>query len=194
MISVKVKREAVRLRNYMELKKKSVCFKDDSRGMSFIEIIIVVAIMSIAVGIGGYGVSMVSGRAAEECARNITSTLQHVRTLSMGKYATYAKLYKSDSDGKIYIEMYQRVKEEDSFTLVRQTVVGDKTVEVQCNGGVLDSSGVCIGFDRSTGALTNKVGGDFETSTVGQIVVSKSHTTMYVLIEAVTGKIVVKRV
>lgn len=166
----------------------------NNKGMSFIEIIIVVAIMSIAIGVGGYGLSMVSGRAAESCARNITSSLQHVRTLSMGKYATYAKLYKSDADGKIYIEVYQRVKEEEGYTAVRNALVGDSTVEVICDGAVLGSGGVLIGFDRSTGALVTEVGGDKTTSAVGQISVSKAHTTMYVLIEAVTGKVTVQRV
>lgn len=168
--------------------------KLNSKGFSLVEIIIVVAIMATIIGVSGFGISMVSGKPAESCARNISSGLTHVRTLSMGKYATYAKLYKSDADGQIYIEVYQRVKEEDSsYTMVRQTVVGKKNVAVTWNGTELDSGGVLIGFDRSTGALTTEVGGDTATAAVGQIIVSKANVTMSIEIEGVTGKITVKK-
>ena len=41
----------------------------DQRGFSMVELIIVIAIMSIMAGVVGYGFSLTNGKPAEECAK-----------------------------------------------------------------------------------------------------------------------------
>ena len=53
-------------------------------GMTLIEILVVVAILSIMVGVAGVSISLLSSRDAESCAKDINTTLEaaRMRTLS----------------------------------------------------------------------------------------------------------------
>lgn len=167
--------------------------KLDNRGISLVEIIIVVAIMSVIIGVSGYGLSLISGRPAQACAQKLAGSLQHTRTISMGKYATYARLARDDN-GKVWFEVYQKIKEADGdYAMVRQSNLADGSVSVICDDEELgNGKSILIGFDRSTGALTDKVGGDKPTTVVGKIIVSKANTTVNIGITKATGKVFIE--
>lgn len=44
-------------------------WKKDNRGVSLVEIIVVIAIMAVLVGVTSYGLSLISGKPVDECAK-----------------------------------------------------------------------------------------------------------------------------
>lgn len=67
--------------------------KKDNRGVSLVELIIVIAIMSIIIGMTGYGLSLVSNKPVDECAKKIEMALNRNRTNAMGKKEAYIEFY-----------------------------------------------------------------------------------------------------
>lgn len=169
----------------------------DNRGMSLIEIIIVVAIMSTMIGVISFGLSLVSGRPAEECAQKLASVIQHTRTITMGKNMTTITIY-MDADGRIAArEVSERILDNDGNVAVDEkiTIVGDKGVEVVCHvagGGETEITGsntLELSFDRGSGALqTTKINGAVSGNCT-MIVISKANKTRYIVITSVTGKL-----
>ena len=59
--------------------------KTDNKGMSLVEIIVVIAILSLFIGSVSYSINWASGKAAEECAQKLAYNLKQARTMAMGK-------------------------------------------------------------------------------------------------------------
>lgn len=173
--------------------------KNDNRGMSLIEIIITVAIMSTILGAAGFGISLISGRPAEACVQKLVSSIQHARTATMGKNKTGISIY-MDAEGRIVAEeTSERLIDNDGTISVeeKERIVGDKGVTVSCS--MTDGSSVQITggntleleFDRSSGALkTTKINGVVSQPCVG-VTVSMRDKTKYIVITPVTGKLAI---
>lgn len=71
--------------------------KSNNRGMSLIELVVVIAIMTILIGAGGYGVVMLSGAEARQAAKMMEAQLNDIKTGSMSRAAEYMYLYYVDS-------------------------------------------------------------------------------------------------
>lgn len=155
----------------------------DDLGFSLVEIIIVVAIMSILLATVGYGLSLSDGKPAEECARKLASVIQHGRTTTMGKYRNTITV-RMDSD-KCIVEEKILIKEGEPEG-IRSSTVGNKgvTVEYSTDNGAtyVPLSSVMLRFDSGSGALK-------EGPTKFRI--SKAGTTKYVVIESLTGRVIV---
>lgn len=59
--------------------------KMDNRGLSLIEIMIVITIMGLVISIGLIGLNTISTRPAQQCAQKIIYSLERHRTTAMGK-------------------------------------------------------------------------------------------------------------
>ncbi len=78
----------------------------DNRAISLMEVIVVVAIMSVLIGVTSLGFGMVSTKSANECAEKMDICLNRVRIQTMGKQKGFLAFY-SDSEGNVYaIEKY----------------------------------------------------------------------------------------
>lgn len=166
--------------------------KKDNRGMTFIELIIVVALMSVIVGVSIYGLGLVSGKPAEECAQKIVYSLNNARTEAMGKYSTTYQLYKDGTSGMI---MMRKIVYTDATSLPIETVatLGGDEVAVKCKfegGGevpFVNGTIVELSFDRSTGGFNATPSGNC----VG-IIVSKGSTTKKIALIPPTGKVYIE--
>ncbi len=165
----------------------------NNRGFSLVELIITVAILAALIGVTGYGVSLVSGKPAEQCARKLAGALQHARTATMGKYRNVITV-KRDSDGRLIVSEEYLIRIEDDDTEVtghREHIVGAKGVTVKYetdnSGTYTDLAGdITLRFDSGSGALKKT------TSTDGYYTsfeISKANKTYYVVIETLTGRI-----
>lgn len=159
--------------------------KKDNRGMSLVEIIIVIAILSTLTALVTMGLSSIFEKPAEECARKLTSTLQSARTTTMGKRDTFVSIYKDDDDNIMVQETVNgtakpAVKVGESSLVVTYTMGGS---DGHALGGA--SSPLVIKFDRSNGSLVDKAAG------CSQIKVSSrsGETIHYVDISYMTGRV-----
>lgn len=170
----------------------------DNRGMSLVEIIIVVAIMSTFIGVMGYGISMISGKPAEECAQKLLSVIQHTRTITTGKQDTTITIFMDSEERIVTKEVSVRLLDNDGNTTTeeRESVAGAKGVSVICtmsDGSTVNITGtntVELKFDRGSGALRSTRVNGIDNSTVCTLItISKGDKIRYITITPVTGKL-----
>ncbi|SER21414.1 hypothetical protein SAMN04487884_10351 [Butyrivibrio fibrisolvens] len=147
------------------IKNKNKCIND--KGVSLVELIIIIAIMAVlSTGLISM-IGILNGRAARECAQDTLSALSKVRVLTLSKStgappsgkASDANVYLEiipDSDGRILIK--QAKKNEDGVVVVfDQISVGAANVDIiaEINGKEVNLTGtdIKIAYDRATGAF-----------------------------------------
>lgn len=172
--------------------------KVGNEGMSLIELIIVVAIITAFVGTMSYSLNWASGKAAEECAKKLSYNLMQARTMAMGKNSV-SIVVKKDTAGDIFTEMTIISNKDDGTTDTTTTTskVGNKTVEVLFgNDGTAGSAigEVMFEFDRASGALKKmKVGGVDTPAQTPSFTVSKGSTERIIDIVPITGRISLRK-
>lgn len=146
------------------IKNKNKCIND--KGISLVELIIIIAIMAVlSTGLISM-IGILNGRAARECAQDTLSALSKVRVLTLSKsagappsgYASDADVYLEiipDSDGRILIK--QAKNNEDEVLVFDQISVGAANVDIiaEINGKEVNLTGtdIKIAYDRATGAF-----------------------------------------
>lgn len=171
----------------------------DNQGFSLVELIIVVAILSVMAGVIGYGFNMTNGRPVEQCAKRLAGAISHGRTATMGKYRNTITVAK-DAKGNLTVTEDTLVLAKDDehgipadVTSQRASTVGSKdmTVKYKIGTGGYDTeltpgSSIVLRYDSGSGAMKKTAPGDayytgFE--------ISKAGTTWYVKLEAMTGRV-----
>lgn len=158
--------------------------KKDNRGLSLVELIIVMAIMAVLAGAVGLGVGLVSGKPADECANKLKSMMQNNRVTTMGKLSSYLELYVG-ADGCIYVD-----ETIDGNTTT--TKIGDAGVTVEYVTGdapgsynTLGTTPIKIEFNRSSGAFKPFSGSNY----ILEIKISKASVVRTLQLSPHTGKI-----
>ena len=149
--------------------------KNNNRGFSLVELIVVVAIGAILIGASILSIASISGTAAKQCARNIESILNKTKVTTMGKDTAAIELYKDGSDGAYYYKV--TVTNGKGEITVETKKIGRSNLEIR----MLDASNpIKIEFDRSSGA---------EKTDIGKIWVKHGSTEKTIIIYKETGKI-----
>lgn len=172
-------------------------YRTDNLGFSLVELIIVVAIMALMIGVVGYGLSLSSGKPAEECARKFAASVQHGRMTTMGKYRNTITVSKDAATGNIVVSeaIVTQIDESGAeSTITRSSNVGSKSVtfEYSTDGGstyteLTPGSAITLRFDSGSGALKKTgPGGTYYAN----YKISKANKTKYVTIETLTGRVV----
>lgn len=185
----------------------------DQRGFSMVELIVVIAIMSIMAGVVGYGFSLTNGKPAEECAKKLTAAIAHGRTTTMGKYRNIITVRK-ETDGRLTVTEDTLVRIEDDGSEVwssRGSTVGVKGVEVEYKIGAdaykpfdENVSAIQLRYNSGSGVMkkevkTGKISDiDFETKELNTSLIeeyctgfriSRAGKVWYVKLETLTGRI-----
>lgn len=162
--------------------------RENNKGLSFVEVIIVVAIMSLLVTMAGFGLGLINGRPADECAQKIMYSLENTRTKAMGKFETTYRLYRDSSTGQIMMEESVTVSAGGTATNTTSVLGDDEvTVTYKLKGVATETTltagtSVIFNFDRTNGAITG-------TDYCEQIKVSKANREHTITIVGPTGKI-----
>lgn len=172
-------------------------YRADNHGFSLVELIIVVSIMALMISVMGYGLSLSSGKPAEECARKFAASIQHGRMTTMGKYRNIITVSKDAATGKIVVseEIVTQIDDTGAeHKVTRTNNVGSRqvTFEYSTDGGstfteLTPGSSITLRFDSGSGALKKTGPGD---TYYANYKISKANKTMYVLIETLTGRVV----
>ncbi len=185
----------------------------DQRGFSMVELIVVIAIMSIMAGVVGYGFSLTNGKPAEECAKKLSAAIAHGRTTTMGKYRNVITVRK-ESDGRLTVTEDTLVRIEDDGSEVwssRGSTVGVKGVEVEYKIGTdaykpfdENVSAIQLRYNSGSGAMkkevkTGKISDispvtkELNTSLIEEYCtgfrISRAGKVWYVKLETLTGRI-----
>ncbi|MCR5702475.1 MAG: type II secretion system GspH family protein [Lachnospiraceae bacterium] len=181
--------------------------RKDNRGVSLIELIVVMAIMVVLVGAASVGISLVSTKAATQCAKNMQISLNKARINAMGKKNSYIAFIQT-GDGVYMVERFDETAYDEN-TGHRISVwtnpeggsysnpgemqgvakIGKTGLDITVNGTDLktfENGTSYIEFKRSDGSLKDPAN--------LTIVVKKGTLITYTVhVEPLTGKVVFKQ-
>lgn len=161
--------------------------RSDNRGVSLVEVLVVVAIMAVLGGVGIMGVNAMSGKPAQKCSQQIIHSLERHRTATMGKVSAQYVISR-ESNGKIVAKEYLSNEETLSGDPANVYELGDKKTKVtyECEGTIkdIDSAPLTLQFNRSNGAF-KKVDGVYCT----KIIVQRGGRTYNITLVPLTGKV-----
>lgn len=147
----------------------------DNRGLTLIELIVVIAIMAIVMGIGLTGLSLIASGNVRSCANELKTSIGHVRITTMGKTNTSLRIYQG-TDGYYKQEIVTlgdgTVVNEEPVKIGKSTIA--LTWEDKSGGnGTIDSTGITITFNRESGkqnssyyTLITVTGGNYTSNVV----------------------------
>jgi prepilin-type N-terminal cleavage/methylation domain-containing protein len=167
--------------------------KKNNRGLSLVEIIVVVAILSVIIGTVSIGFGLVSTKSATECAKNIQISLERCRINTMGKKQGCIAIYKK-TDGIYIVEAYDygaTTPTLDSIDKTNEKRIGKKDVNVYMGAGPYDptttysamDTGYIIEFNRSDGSVKSISGTSY------LFIFNKGSRTEVVSIDKLTGRV-----
>lgn len=171
--------------------------KRDNRGLSLVELMIVIAILAVISGIVTLGIGVAISKPAEECARKMQQSLEGARVYTMGKQKMAMKYYMSD--GAVYAQ--EIITYPNGTTLYKDPEkIGAKGMKVTYKaktGGTeynLSGTPLILSFDRSTGGLNTAEcsPSGFSSQVTLEIQVQRGSTVMKVTLYGLTGKVTVE--
>lgn len=165
--------------------------KRDNRGLSLIEMIIVIAILAVMSGTVVLGISVALSKPAEECARKIQQSLEGGRVYAMGKQKLTISFFADHGD--VYVQEIATAP--DGSVTTKEPVKIGKGVEVSYHlEGATDytqltSTRLTFSYDRATGGFNKS---ECSPGFCDKIKVEKGNRVMTVSIYSLTGKVTVE--
>lgn len=167
--------------------------------MSLVEIIIVIALMSVIAGVTGYGLSLIGNKPVEECTKKVEMVLNRNRISSMGKMKAELEFY-LNGDGLITVK---ECLQSSTETAPHETemVIGVKDVNMRItylNGSqkilttYSDGNNPRVAFSRDSGAVK-----EIEGLTCTKIEIYKGNdpdtgSKKTIELETLTGKVTIR--
>lgn len=166
--------------------------RSDNRGLSLVELVIVITIMVVVGGMMTMGISAAFSKPADECAKKIETALNNARVTTMGKQSIVLELYQKDD----YVYLKETVTDADGSTSVKDLRIGAKYVAVEYKlagdtayNPLGDASNpLTLSFKRTTGGFNTLPGGGY----CDEIKVSKGSKIRLVKLAYLTGKVTVE--
>ena len=142
----------------MKILKRGKTLKIDQTGFSLVELIIVIAILSVVMGMFMMGINLIFTLPARQCARELKSAIEKTRIDTMGKEDGDAKLVISVKEDGVYAEeVYEKSKKGLSPTEVSSKLC-DRKVLIYWGKGTTtplqESETKTLSFKRETGGFS----------------------------------------
>lgn len=167
--------------------------KKDNRGLSLVELIIVLAILAVLGTVVSLGVNLVTGRPADQCASRLQTIMQNNRMTTMGKLDASLRIY-LDAAGCICVDEIVKVDESTTNTtttqigatgvVLRYKITGEADYRELTPGTVL-----VISYDRSSGAFKDLTAMGLSGRYCEEIEITKGSRTRLLKLSYLTGKI-----
>lgn len=181
--------------------------KQNNKGLSLVELIVVIAIMAVVIGIGAFSFSLLFGTQAKSCAQKVSGMLNETKTGCLSRYdETMTLSYRlAGSDPAITADGYYT--ENALFTIDKSAEPKSIGSEIRRMGGsrvvitvyMADGSFFVLGqnntitirFDRSSGAFekaTTVVDGSDGSGYIDKITFQSGLRTYTITMVQETGK------
>lgn len=160
----------------------------NDKGFSLVELLVVVALIAVLGLVASAGISLVTSRPADECAKKIQIALEGNRNTTMGKFS--AEITFSIDGNGVYVEEFFNGDSEGTVKIgqggVSVKYYTQKVGEESATENVLSSSSsVTISFDRADGSLNPQPDGSY----VKYFIVSKGDRSFRVEVDRLTGRV-----
>ncbi len=160
--------------------------KVGNQGFSLVELVIVMALIVILGGFAFVGITVLTSRPVDECAKKLQVALEGNRNTTMGKFEASVEFY-LDASGNIM--MREVIDGTTTEKQIGQSVVGVK-YKVKAPATIivkdLTTTPLKLNFDRSSGSLKPLADG---SGTVIAFVVSRGDREITVSIDTLTGRV-----
>lgn len=181
--------------------------KRNTRGFTIVEIVVVIAIVSVLAGVGVYGVSQLTGFHAREGADSIVNSLTQARVAMLGKSKGAGNMAWEIycNDGDYYVRTVYNVGTSEYYRDEKKIVdskvkvyVGETTKNTLTDAGnttlllLGDGQSKRYYFNRSTGALCDTTGATVNSN--AYINVEQGRKDYDIMIVSKTGKILTQTV
>lgn len=176
--------------------------KRDNKGFTLVELVIVIAMLSIFLGIFVTNIGRITGYNAKECYKKITSaiTAEKINTLGKAKKTgeRYLQIYRDTATDRIYVQTVTNanttgvtptVIDKTKLTKRSGVKVGYETSDGSTVDDVVSGSELNICFNRATGAMVNLDAG-YTPSTLKYIYITAGRYKYTIELEPRTGKII----
>lgn len=172
--------------------------RKNNKGYSLVELIVVIAIISV-VGLGAmWSIIMVFSANAKTCANDIIGAISEckITTMSKGQGNVRVIIYRS-SNGNIYSELQMRESSTGAWTAVRESEkIGARRCSVGATDGADDlpdkASAWEIYFDRSSGSFLYSTDPGKPNTSVTEIYVQGGRKNYRIKLEELTGKTILE--
>lgn len=186
------------------------------KGFTLIELIVVVAIITVLLGIGGFSLSVIFSTDAKRCATSVSSALSTCRENCRAREGDQTFLIiRPDESGKVHAGLVVNGKVADAKLITSRKVIVSATPS---DAALNDNTAILVSFVRGSGGLkaftTITLSGDFpqvgdeetvdtsvltdtsglDSDDMGIIFVQSGGKRYKVTIDGVTGKITKERV
>ncbi len=167
--------------------------KKDNRGLSLVELIIVMAIIAVIAGAASIGVGLITGRPADKCASRLQTVMQNNRITTMGKLDASMRIY-MDAAGCIYVDELIKVNESTTNTVTTQVGAAGVVLQYKITGEdayreLTPGTVLLLSFDRSSGAFKDLTAMGLPGHYCEEIKIVKGNRTKILRLSYLTGKI-----
>ncbi len=159
---------------------------ENNKGLSLVEIILVVAIITVVGGVIGVGLSSAMSKPADECANKIMASLNNARLSTMGKNTLELKL--TVEDGRVYLEEIVNGASTKKTQIGAKGVLVEYRLKGETNYIALADAPLTLSFERSTGGFKPCNGGPGYCE---EIKISKGNKVLTLHLAHLTGKVTV---
>ena len=159
----------------------------NNKGLSLIEIIIVLAIMSIIGGAFLLTTAVATDKHVSSCGEKMLSSLEQTRNLAMGKQTGYIEISKPSASDSVYIQMYldgygAGHEYGDRVAIGHQGLTVEYLVEGASDYASLSGGTITLEFSRSNGSLIT-------TPAIKKIRITNGRRTYIITIDKFTGRV-----
>ncbi len=184
--------------------------KGNNKGLSLVELIVVIAIMAVLIGIGTFSLSLLFGTQAKSCAQKVSAMLSETKTGCMSRFdETMTLSYRdaaTDTDPSVTSDGYYAenrvftMKKDASLfeaasTQMRRMGSPRVVITVHLTDGTVfelgENNSITISFDRASGAfeeVTATVDGNPVTGYIDKMTFQSGLRTFTITMVAETGK------
>lgn len=163
--------------------------KKDNRGLSLIELIVVVAIMGILLAGGINYLGLLSSHSAKETATKLKSAMTEARTEAMSKSQASLRIYEDGSEYYAELTVNGKIQSPVQIGNSRVEVTYERVATVEEN---LPVDGLVIEFDRDTGAFKPVDVLEGKNVYCRKIIVTAGSRSYILSCERLTGKVIVE--